>query len=187
MVKEPPGVPERGAEDVAARWTEERRRDDRFALAFAAEADRPALQAILDLHRRLSAVSPHPEEPHIPLIRLAWWRDTLASLENEPRPGEPLIEAISAHVPAAAFPALAALADAHMDRVEGEGGASVNEAVLAAAGAALGGVAPRASGRRLPAQLRPVAAALRAETLAHRSPTRRQLAMIGVIWTGRRP
>ncbi|MBZ6378503.1 hypothetical protein B5C34_12555 [Pacificimonas flava] len=162
-------------------------RDMRFALAFAPAAHRPALEALLRYDRRLLEIAPKPEEPHVPMIRLAWWRDTLSRLAEQPVSGEPLLERIDLCVPDSAYPALGTLAEAHMDRVE-EGDEETRLPALFTAAAAITGSETSYEGQgRVPKPIRPIGAAVRAGQLARKSPTRRQLAMMRHILTGHLP
>ena len=128
------------------------------------------------LQLRMLAVEANPEEPHIALIRLAWWRDKLAQLDERQVKGEPLLEALAASVPAAVFPATAALADAHMDRVEESSGHRMTAALRSVGSALLG------EGRE-----KPFLAPLAAIPVRHRSPTRQHLAILRYMMGGRLP
>lgn len=66
----------------------------RLALAYASARSRPATLALLALDARLAAILRGRREPMVAQLRLAWWRDTLASPPPEWPSGEPLLEAL---------------------------------------------------------------------------------------------
>jgi phytoene synthase len=66
----------------------------RLALAYAPAFARPATLALLALDARLGAVLRGRREPLAAQLRLAWWRDRLATRQSEWPPGEPLLEAL---------------------------------------------------------------------------------------------
>jgi phytoene synthase len=67
------------------------------ALAWQPLRTRPALAALFNLDRRLSAAIAQANEPMLAQLRLAWWRDRLAEPVRERPRGEPLLAAIGAH------------------------------------------------------------------------------------------
>ena len=164
----PPQLYESANEEVLA--------DIRFSSLFAPKPLRPAIINLWHLHLRLLTVEANPEEPHIALIRLAWWRDTLAQLDAHQVRGEPLLKALLESVPHRVFPAAATLAEAHMDRVE-DGNTQGITATLKSVGASLLG-----EGRE-----KPFLAPLAAVAVHDRSPTRRHLAILRYMLGGRLP
>ncbi len=63
----------------------------RLAIAYAPEAVRAAFSLLLEFDMRLAALVANASEPMIGQLKLAWWRDALAT-EPEKRPkGEPLL------------------------------------------------------------------------------------------------
>jgi phytoene synthase len=66
----------------------------RLALAYASARSRPATLSVLALDARLAAVLRGRREPIAAQLRLAWWRDRLASPPAEWPGGEPLLEAL---------------------------------------------------------------------------------------------
>jgi phytoene synthase len=66
----------------------------RLALAYTPARSRPATLALLALDARLAAVLRGRREPIAAQLRLAWWRDRLASPPAEWPAGEPLLEAL---------------------------------------------------------------------------------------------
>jgi phytoene synthase len=68
----------------------------RLVLAYARQASRPALAFLFALDERLSGFVGRASEPTMGLIRLVWWRDTLAALGERAPPGEPLLVAAAA-------------------------------------------------------------------------------------------
>ena len=89
-------------------------RDLYVATLLAPAAARPALFALYGFDLALADVVRTTSEAPIGLIRLAWWRDAVA---GPPIAGQPLLAAVreTAIEPAA----LAKLAEAHMDWLEG--------------------------------------------------------------------
>lgn len=67
------------------------------ALAWQPRASRPALAALFNLDRRLSAAIAQANEPILAQVRLAWWRDRLTEPAAARPKGEPLLAAISEH------------------------------------------------------------------------------------------
>jgi phytoene synthase len=79
----------------------------RLAMAYASSRGRPATLALLALDARLAAILRGRHEPIAAQLRLAWWRDTLASPVPDWPGGEPLLEALSAWRDPAALRSLA--------------------------------------------------------------------------------
>jgi phytoene synthase len=69
-----------------------------LALVHAPAGCRDALAALWMLDDRLGAATTNLREPMIGAIKLAWWREALAALDNTLPPDEPLLRALSAHV-----------------------------------------------------------------------------------------
>jgi phytoene synthase len=67
-----------------------------LALAYAPAGVRPALAALWRLDERLGGVVAAAREPMIGAIRLAWWREALEALDQDPPPAEPLLAEIAA-------------------------------------------------------------------------------------------
>lgn len=67
------------------------------ALAWQPRQSRPALAALFNLDRRLSAAIAQANEPMLAQLRLAWWRDRLAEPAAARPKGEPLLAAIGEH------------------------------------------------------------------------------------------
>ncbi|MBB4631377.1 squalene/phytoene synthase family protein [Sphingosinicella soli] len=112
-----PRVAETTSEMEAIVRTEDR---DRYvATLFAPAAARPGLFALHAFDLALAEVVRTTTEPQIGMIRLAWWRDSVQGVRENPVAGQPVLAAVAA---AALDPALlAALAEAHMDALDGAG------------------------------------------------------------------
>lgn len=110
-----PGVAETISETEAFVRAEDR---DRYvATLFAPPAARPQLFALHAFDLSLADVVRTTTEPQIGMIRLAWWRDSVEDAPEKPVAGQPVLAAVAA---AALDPAqLAALAEAHMDVLDG--------------------------------------------------------------------
>ena len=76
----------------------ELRPDLTLALSYVPAARRPALEALFGLDAALGAALAGGREPMISRIKLAWWREALEKLDSRPAPGEPVLEAVAAHV-----------------------------------------------------------------------------------------
>lgn len=63
----------------------------RLALAYAPSRDRPKVLALLALDQRLAGIVRHSHEPMLAQLRLAWWREQLASDGKAWPSGEPLL------------------------------------------------------------------------------------------------
>lgn len=169
-----------------------RRQDAHFASLMAPPARRSCLALVWELEDRLATILPHAEEAHIPLIKLAWWRDTLAELGKSRSAGEPLLERIQSGLQPGTYPLLAGLAEAHMDRIEHSDEIPAIRALLVA-GSHICGESPdwipeRTSDAQrvtVPKAVRPFSAVLAAAPVRHRSPTRRHVAMLAHNLTGR--
>ncbi|MBV7256733.1 squalene/phytoene synthase family protein [Pacificimonas sp. WHA3] len=149
--------------------------DRYFASLFAPPETRDAFLLLNAYDLRLGQIEARGEDVYPALIRLAWWRDQLAALAAGEVRGEPLLADIRRRIPAAHYKYWSALAEAHMDRVEGMDGGTVWPALRAAAQPLLG--------EKTAARI--VGAAALASRNAHRSPTRRQWMMTWHILTGR--
>ena len=68
----------------------------RLAVAHADRAARADLATVLLLDERLATIVARAREPGIGLMRLLWWRDALAALDQAPPPAEPLLVAAAA-------------------------------------------------------------------------------------------
>jgi phytoene synthase len=56
---------------------------------------RAAFDTLLALDDRLAQVALGAREPVLGAIKLAWWRDQLAALDNGPSPAEPLLQQVA--------------------------------------------------------------------------------------------
>lgn len=65
-----------------------------LAVAYARASARPALNALFELDARLRETQRQAREPMIAAIKLAWWREALAS--ERPAKGEPLLDRLAA-------------------------------------------------------------------------------------------
>jgi phytoene synthase len=68
----------------------------RLAVAHAHGAARAALATLFAVDERLGGIVARAKEPHIAMMRLVWWRDALAALDEAPPPAEPLLAAAAA-------------------------------------------------------------------------------------------
>lgn len=92
-------------------------RDRYVATLFAPAHVRDALFALHAYDLALAEVARTTTEPHIGMIRLAWWRDTVRELRAKPVAGQPVLAALGG---TDLDPeALAQLAEAHMDVIDG--------------------------------------------------------------------
>jgi phytoene synthase len=106
-----PGVAETISETEAIVRAEDR---DRYvATLFAPATARPQLFALHAFDLALADVVRTTTEPQIGMIRLAWWRDSV----QDARTSEPVLAAVAAA--ALDTGGLAALAEAHMDVLDG--------------------------------------------------------------------
>lgn len=69
--------------------------DRRLALAYAPGRPRAALEALWRLDVTLGAVLATGREPMVSRIRLAWWREALERLDQEPAPPEPILQGVA--------------------------------------------------------------------------------------------
>lgn len=67
-------------------------------LAYAPAQGRGALAALLALDDALAALLRSTREPVLGQMRLAWWRDSLAKLDEAPPPAEPVLQAVAVEV-----------------------------------------------------------------------------------------
>jgi phytoene synthase len=67
-----------------------------LAVAHAPRLTRGSLTTLFALDERLASLVWRAKEPTIGLMRLVWWRDALAALDERPPPGEPLLHAAAA-------------------------------------------------------------------------------------------
>ncbi len=72
--------------------------DRTLALSYVSAARRPALAALWRLDVALGAALQGGREPLISQIKLAWWRDSLARLDTEKAPAEPVLQDVAAFV-----------------------------------------------------------------------------------------
>ena len=66
-----------------------------LAVAYAPSRARTALAALFALDERFGAVIASTSEPMIGLMRLAWWREALERLDQDPAPAEPLLRLLA--------------------------------------------------------------------------------------------
>lgn len=59
---------------------------------------RAAFEALFALDDRLAEVALGAREPALGAIKLAWWRDSLAALDTQPPPPEPVLQGIAAQM-----------------------------------------------------------------------------------------
>lgn len=69
-----------------------------LALSYAPAAGRGALAALLALDAALAQLLRTTREPALGQMRLAWWREALARLDQEPAPAEPVLQALEREV-----------------------------------------------------------------------------------------
>ena len=69
-----------------------------LALSYAPADRRVALRALFALDDRLGVITRAARDPTIGLMRLTWWGDALARLDQAPAPAEPLLRALAAVV-----------------------------------------------------------------------------------------
>lgn len=72
--------------------------DRTLALTYVPAERRPALAALWRLDAALGAVLAGGREPLISQIKLAWWRDSLAKLDEALPPAEPVLQDVARHV-----------------------------------------------------------------------------------------
>lgn len=161
--------------------------DVRFSIAFAPAEKRAMLSTLLAYEARLAAITTRGEELHVPLIKLAWWRDSVAKLGTKPIIGEPLLEALRSSIDRMAYPDLAAMAEAHMDRLERGDHSAPARALLSAGATLMDHPLDWVATKPVPMVLRPISATIAVRPLAGRPPTRRHLRIISHMLTGRLP
>ncbi|MDT8758043.1 squalene/phytoene synthase family protein [Sphingomonas psychrotolerans] len=69
-----------------------------LALSYAPPHSRDALGALFALDDALAQLLRTTREPALGQMRLAWWREALARLDEEPAPAEPVLQAIAREV-----------------------------------------------------------------------------------------
>jgi phytoene synthase len=69
-----------------------------LALSYAPLERRAGLRALFALDAALGQVLRTTREPMVGQMRLAWWREALARLDNAPAPAEPVLQALAANV-----------------------------------------------------------------------------------------
>lgn len=112
-------------------------RDRYVATLFAPANLRDALFALHAYDLALAEVARTTTEPHIGMIRLAWWRDTVRDLRTKPVAGQPVLAALGG---TALDPeVLGQLAEAHMDAIDGADLGERGACLFLMAGSLLGG------------------------------------------------
>lgn len=93
-----------------------------LALSYAPADVRAAVTALFGLDARLREIARRARDPMIGTMRLVWWRDALAALDEAPAPAEPLLRTLAAEVlpRGACGAALAVMAEAWAGGLEGE-------------------------------------------------------------------
>ena len=69
-----------------------------LALGYAPAAGRDAVTSLFALDARLRAIAMAARDPMIGLMRLTWWEEALARLDDAPAPAEPLLRTLAAAV-----------------------------------------------------------------------------------------
>jgi 15-cis-phytoene synthase len=69
-----------------------------LALSYARPEGRRALEALLALDDALALLLRTTREPALGQMRLAWWREALARLDQSPAPAEPVLKALEREV-----------------------------------------------------------------------------------------
>lgn len=69
-----------------------------LALSYVPARHRSAVEALWRLDAAFGAVLAGGREPMLSRIKLVWWRDALEALDSSPAPGEPVLQALAAHV-----------------------------------------------------------------------------------------
>ena len=91
-------------------------RDRWLSTLFAPDGKRPHLLALYAFNAEILKVRDTVSEPHLGMIRLQWWRDTIEGVyAGTATPGHPVAEALAAAITAGALPkqALLDLVTAH--------------------------------------------------------------------------
>jgi 15-cis-phytoene synthase len=83
---------------VKSDLTEARAAERRVALSHAPARARAGLAALLALDAALGGVVRTTREPLVGQMRLTWWHDALAALDERPAPAEPVLQALAAEV-----------------------------------------------------------------------------------------
>jgi len=188
--------------------------DRELALLHTPARVRPGMRALFAIDAAMEDVVARSTEPTLGRIKLAWWRERLEALDDNPPPAEPRLQAVAEHLLRAGISGAevaeleagwATLLDPEPDAalVAGRGAVlfelggrvlGTSDPKLAEAGAyyavATAGF-PEAKDRleslrhyRLPRSLRPLTMLARAAAHAG-NPGRRALAMLAHRWTGR--
>ena len=93
-----------------------RDRDRWLSCLFAPDDKRPHLLALYAFNAEVLRVRDTVSEPHLGMIRLQWWRDTIEAIcSGSPAPGHPVAEALAAAIAEGGLPkaALIDLVTAH--------------------------------------------------------------------------
>lgn len=69
-----------------------------LAFSYAPRSGAAALEALFALDDALAQLLRTTREPAVGQLRLAWWREALAKLDNEPAPAEPVLQALAREV-----------------------------------------------------------------------------------------
>lgn len=112
-------------------------------------AARPGLAALFALDLELARVVQTTSEPMIGRIRLAWWRERLAALDDGPPPAQPVLRALARYWPGHGE-RLVALEDGALAWADGdldEAARLRGTALFALAADGLGGGDPQQAGR----------------------------------------
>ena len=72
--------------------------DRTLALSYVPTERRPALGALWRLDAAMGAVLAGGREPMLSQMKLVWWRDSLAKLDEGRSPAEPVLEEAAAHI-----------------------------------------------------------------------------------------
>lgn len=72
--------------------------DRTLALSYVPADCRPAIGALWQLDAAMGAVLAGGREPMLSQIKLVWWRDSLAKLDEARPPAEPVLEQAAAHI-----------------------------------------------------------------------------------------
>jgi phytoene synthase len=72
--------------------------DRTLALSYVPAERRAALGALWRLDTALGAVLQGGRDPMLSRIKLVWWRDSLARLDGDKAPAEPVLQDVAAHV-----------------------------------------------------------------------------------------
>lgn len=72
--------------------------DRELALLHMPPPVRPAMAALLAIDAAMGEVVARSSEPPLGRIKLAWWREQLEALDNNPAPAEPRLRAVAKHL-----------------------------------------------------------------------------------------